>query len=1265
MAEGFNVSDFLNAVNKSGFSAKSSSASSFDGELVVETNAAKASKDMEKFLKTLNDTTQAAKKLKEGLEDIDEIGGDKLLKRQKDILGYMKQQLKVDQDLLKTKKNQEILTKRITALQDTLSDSISDVAKLNDRLNKLKAEGLELDKDMLKLNESGAEAEAARKKYLTQVLVIQKQNLQVQQVSEKSLKNSVTTAGKFKNAINGAKQGMKDFARSIPTKAVNALGSKLAQIGSWGMVLHDFVDAGTALTDMSYSLSLMPGHISNTKEQADRLNKSLNSVRETAAKYNVDMDEAKRSAMELARRVRFMKPSEGGKMEVDDTRLAEDTSRLIKFSKLNNVDMSTAIGMYKTNIEKFGMSKDDALKAMESITDRTLFFNEVLGEAGFHAEDVAQHLASVQQNTRYWVQDMGMLNTMFGNHIALLAKQGKSQEHALALASKFNEAVNEPPPLVKWTAGNKMLKELRTEMAKARAEAKEKGKDVTQAEQAIVRKKFLGSLAGVTEVDGKLMNGTVELSEDQARQYRARANQADTFYKAMQGGNTGFTLANMLQEMGGGMGFGLKGTIEGWKRYTHMDSTVLAQSLGLGNNAAEAEELKQLINSINAGSYSDDDFSSKENLLKVRARNEGLFTEEQMETSVDAQGNVVYKDAAFKAYLEEQSKLLDVLSNNKADSIEQNLQAEVWNGLKDWLAKPEVHLLGAVGSTALDLGGAVLGSAISGAIGSFWMGRKIAKLAPGAGEAGKVGKAIEEAAKSAEKAVDVAAEGAKTAEKAADAVPEILKGSIVDEVAKATGSETASVIEEVSKAAETAGKDSRIGLNVAEELARVNGGASAVEAVAETAGKSGTAAETMAKAAKAASKATKGSGKKALIAGGATFLGAMILGSSEANASEAPAGEAVSVVPVEPAAAPSAIENATQESVVREAERIIAENPELLNGIADDVHTILEIEASRSTGSSMDLSAIISRSRKPSTPETFSLAPNEAKTFDNIVLPPPEQPDGVDAFAEKIENVTDAVEVAFGAVEAVNLVNTANNLKGLTALETIAEVGSKGAGKLLPGVTGAAAVLKTGVNLYNGDYKEAAKSAGAGVIDTAMMTNPVTAGADFLFSGVTTLTKVVGDAVGFEAKSMSIGEFATEALDILSNIDLLFGAKTEGQKKAEEALLEAQIRSEDVLSEKADKDEQTAYKQLDAFSKLLKNSEETLKLHEKWYQLDVEGQVRDIMMNDDLSEKEKKKLLNGMAGGVAGSRDVRLAMDVSGKATVLGLDRLVAAYGGT
>jgi phage tail tape-measure protein len=80
--------------------------------------------------------------------------------------------------------------------------------------------------------------------------------------------------------------------------------------------------------------------------------------------------------------------------------------------------------------------------------------------------------------------------------------------------------------------------------------------------------------------------------------------------------------------------------------------------------------------------------------------------------------------------------------------------------------------------------------------------------------------------------------------------------------------------------------------------------------------------------------------------------------------------------------------------------------------------------------------------------------------------------------------------------------------------------------------------------------------------------------------------------------------------------------------------------------------EKQAYDQLDDLGKLRKTQEDMYKLQDKWFQFDVESQVRSILDNPDLDNNKKMRRLKGISTGAAGMQRMTQAVDASGMTTL-------------
>lgn len=581
----------------------------------------------------MNEMVNASDKIRDNFEDIDDFTND----------------------IVKKSKEEELRLKAINAIEKKRLDIKKVEREIDEKTNKIKKNGLELAERQKKLinriNKDEIEKTENLKKQ-TLELADQRKELKMHKAElEANLKTSEEHTKEFEKQLSLQKQQKSilsslgsDFKRlggNIKNIASGAIGKFL----SAGMFIEGFknlYEMSNKVYDSYWKLSV-PLQKANTgmfalKAKTEEYSKALREVKFTAAKFGYDIDKIEPMINTLQDKVKYLKKDVSGKWEWDIESLADNAKQIISISKMMNMESDEMITMLEERVRRFGDTNEAALNSMHEMAAATLTFNEIMGQGSVFTEEVGKHLLELHQNTKYWVQDFGMLNTMFNSHVNLLLKQGKHQKEALALARQFQEGLQQPPELIKWKAGTRML----------------------------------------SEIKAKIRNLS---DEDAAAQIKAMYGDnvdADAIVKAIRHSkNTGFTIANILQEMLGGTKEGTAATMGAWKSFMGFDSTVL-KDMGLASSVSDAEKIKQL--------YKD--------LYKM-----GLGPKTTME---DAINKLVDTDKKLSEEEKEAKKkeLKELINVNKGEAGKEPMSPfengvlEIMKDLKAWLDTPMVQIAG-------------------------------------------------------------------------------------------------------------------------------------------------------------------------------------------------------------------------------------------------------------------------------------------------------------------------------------------------------------------------------------------------------------------------------------------------------------------------------------------------------------------------------------------------------------------------------------------
>lgn len=543
-----------------------------------------SNKELEKNNKMLNKTDDLTKSVKNALKEV--------LEKQKKVNDLKEKEAKVEEKLnefdnstirvakaelglLQAKyvidKKSLDLSNSKKAIDKIKLKNIKDEKELQEAINELQESGIELDDTAIKNKKDLI-------KFADKSYAINKKSLKLNKEQTKELGKQVEAIKKEANTKKGLLKklwsGSGDEGGGLKGKALKGLGTLFAA--------DKLVSSAKNLYDIHKKIIRQYNSIGNHLGEAGSRTGSLISdtfaysynlrkVQVTAERFGLNMDDAAGYMDVLASKVKFI-TKEGLAIE----KLAETTNALIGFSSSMGIGFEEAASFYEMGMHKFRKATDsfesknkDVLAEMNSLKNAVGFFNDTLQDGGLFANEFVQTIAEARQNTKYWAQDTQFLNTQFLRNVNILMTQGKSQKQALDLANKMNNSLQQPNELVKWKAGSSLARDVKALI---------KGKSKKEALEAI--KKEYGN------VDENAIYSAVK-----------------------ENNNSGFTQANILQELMGGTRAGTKSTVSAWKSFMGLDSAVL-QNMGLGESVSEADQLKSLYKEMSAKEYASDTFES-------------------------------------------------------------------------------------------------------------------------------------------------------------------------------------------------------------------------------------------------------------------------------------------------------------------------------------------------------------------------------------------------------------------------------------------------------------------------------------------------------------------------------------------------------------------------------------------------------------------------------------------------------------------------------
>lgn len=596
----------------------------------------------------MNEMVDASDKIKDNFEDIADYSND-IIKNAKEE----ETKLKAANNLAKKRLEIKKLERDIEDRTNKIKKNGLEIAERNRKLiNKINKEELEKTDELKKQTIVYAD----QRKELQLQLSEKKKNLEITEEQTKEFEKQLEVVKKQKGVWSSLGKDFKRLGGNLKNLASGTIGKFL----SAGMFIEgwkNLYDMSNKVYDSYWKLSV-PLQKANTgmwalKDKTEEYSKALRGVKLTAAKFGYDIDKIEPMISSLQDKVKYLRKDSEGLWEWDIQGLAGDAKQIIAISKKMNMESDEMITLLEERVRRFGDTNKSALNSMNEMAAATLTFNEIMGQGSVFTEEVGKHLLELHQNTKYWVQDFGMLNTMFNSHVNLLLKQGKHQKEALAIARQFQEGLQQPPDLIKWKAGTKLLGDIKKEI---------KGINDEQAAEKIAKK--YGLYTG--EVDEK-GNRVLDIGRGKTLVNAIRNSK-----------NTGFTIANILQEELGGTKLGLQSTIGAWQSFMGYDSTVL-KDMGLANSVAEAEKIKQLYKEI--------------------AKNPEAYASDNIEKAIDA---MVDADSKLSEQAKEDRKkeLKKLFGENKGvageepESSFENVVLKTMKSLKAWLDTPMVQIAG-------------------------------------------------------------------------------------------------------------------------------------------------------------------------------------------------------------------------------------------------------------------------------------------------------------------------------------------------------------------------------------------------------------------------------------------------------------------------------------------------------------------------------------------------------------------------------------------
>lgn len=602
---------------------------------------------------------------------------------------------------LASDKAREQIEKRI---QDLKSKKIEKEEDLIKEINKLRKEGLDISEDEVSSQEELIRFLENRKSILLK-------NVQITKEQYKELKKQVDIYNKHGALALVLHKRWQDIKKSMSLENVFSKLSSLtknwiSQLSAYvsiGRILERSKTAYTNYQDNMWGLGQSLKYTNDNFKESIKLildyDESMKRAAATAARYGVDTGRVIDAMNQLSSKVLFLKKvSENGLIvnRYDYQKVEKMTEAMIAFSRSMRMDVSEAIDIYSASIRKFGMSSEKALGIMSEIQAQTISFNDMLGENAVFADEVGKAMLEIQQGTRYWVQDLMMLNTQFNAHINLLIKQGKSQKEALALAKSFQKITTEPTSeLTKYNVGRGIKQKYHASVKEAQA------KGLSEEEQILAGAKSLGytkeayvnltSGKKISKEDFKKLSDAEKEFYYKVDEYMSDAfkSKAETIYGATVK-NRKFASekgeSDYFAEVGAEVSSGITGNIQYWLDRFNKSGWKLevAQKQGFGQNLDEAAELNRMLMEVKARGWDKEEGLTWESVIKA------IKTEDfdKLYGGLSENGEVSQKLLeSFNSLSEEQKKLYKGLTDE--EKAKDYRQKEIENSIREMSKKKE------------------------------------------------------------------------------------------------------------------------------------------------------------------------------------------------------------------------------------------------------------------------------------------------------------------------------------------------------------------------------------------------------------------------------------------------------------------------------------------------------------------------------------------------------------------------------------------------
>lgn len=597
-----NITNITNSTNevKASFDKMTSSMKN-----LVALQMAQLTKSSAEYASNIDDATNKFKKLFD-LEN-------RHIKKLKEANSLEEEKIKLEERLEKLKKMslasdkaKEQIEKRIQDLKNKKLDKEEDLIR---EINKLRKEGLDID-------EKEIDSQEDLIKFLENRRGLLLRNVEITKEQSKELRRQYAiykNHGALAAALN---KKWTDIKKNFTaTAALNKMSSltkgwltQLSGIYSLGKLYEQVKDNITfyrkSMWDLGVSIRGANDGLISTAKHMFEVNTAFAEACETAAKFGIDTGRVRDTMEQLSSKVLFLKRELGetGKIinRFDATKVGNVTQVMSVFAKTMGMDISEAVEMYSESIRKFGYSSGQAVKQMSKLQAETITFNTMLvdffssTDKGFNdfenvtvfANEIGRAMLELQQGTRYWVQDLQMMNTQFNTHINLLIKQGKSQKEALAIAKNFQKIVTEPTSqLAKYNIGKELRKRYLKGIESAGANATEQ------------QKREAGALAmglATKNEKGEVVYENMKMKEvaDQLFYLMEVRN------KHGRGRDVELTQANIFQDLMGPLKLGREVGFDYQSKFTQAHDLTVASGQGIGESAKEALDMTILMEKL-------------------------------------------------------------------------------------------------------------------------------------------------------------------------------------------------------------------------------------------------------------------------------------------------------------------------------------------------------------------------------------------------------------------------------------------------------------------------------------------------------------------------------------------------------------------------------------------------------------------------------------------------------------------------------------------